>query len=69
MLGPPPRPEPLSEHEMTCVCCNCKRERTAAGEWHEHAPQPGERVTHGICPACIDELYPEIAPLIRADTE
>ena len=53
------------EHEMTCVCCNCKRERTGSDEWREHTPQPGERLTHGICPDCMYELYPEVAPLIR----
>jgi hypothetical protein len=51
--------------EMTCVCCHCKRERTDADEWREHAPRRGERLTHGICPACMYELYPDIAPLVR----
>lgn len=51
--------------EMACVCCNCKRERTGPDEWQEHIPQVGERVTHGICPACLYELYPDVAPLIR----
>jgi hypothetical protein len=50
---------------MTCVCCNCKRERTADAGWHEHTPRPGERLTHGICPECLEILYPDIAPLIR----
>jgi hypothetical protein len=53
------------EVELICVCCNCRRERTASDEWQEHHPVKGERLTHGICPACLDELYPEIAPLIR----
>jgi hypothetical protein len=51
--------------EMTCVCCNCQREKTNAGEWQEHTPRDGERLTHGICPACLYELYPDIAPRIR----
>ena len=46
--------------EMTCVCCNCRRAR-AADEWQEHTPRPGERLTHGICPDCIYQLYPDIA--------
>jgi hypothetical protein len=51
--------------EMTCVCCNCQREKTAANEWREHTPRAGERLTHGICPACLYQLYPDIAPLVR----
>jgi hypothetical protein len=51
--------------EIICVCCNCKRERTAGDEWREHTPQPGERLTHGICPACLYTLYPDIAPLVH----
>jgi uncharacterized protein YaiE (UPF0345 family) len=56
-------PEP---HEMTCVCCHCKRERTGPDEWRDHAPRPGERLTHGICPVCLYKLYPDIAPLVRS---
>ena len=55
----------LTPGEMTCVCCNCKREKTSNDEWREHTPRPGERLTHGICPVCLYELYPDIAPLIR----
>ena len=55
----------LTAEEMTRVCCNCKREQTASGEWREHIPVAGEYLTHGICPDCLYELYPEVAPLIR----
>lgn len=51
--------------EMTCVCCNCLREKVGTDEWQEHTPRDGERLSHGICPACLYELYPDIAPLIR----
>jgi hypothetical protein len=47
------------------VCCHCRRERTDGGEWREHAPHTSERLTHGICPDCLYELYPEIAPFVR----
>jgi hypothetical protein len=60
-----PREESRAEDEMTCVCCHCQRERTAADEWGAHRPRAGERLTHGICPACLYELYPDIAPLVR----
>jgi hypothetical protein len=49
---------------MTCICCNCQRERFAADDWREHSPLPGERLTHGICPDCVHELYPDIASLV-----
>jgi hypothetical protein len=61
-----PRGENQVAHEMICVCCNCKRVRIAPGEWREHTPHPGEQLTHGICPTCLFELYPEIAPLVRS---
>ena len=56
--------EPPVRREMTCVCCNCRRERTASDDWQEHTPRAGERLTHGICPPCIHELYPDIAHLV-----
>jgi hypothetical protein len=59
------RAERRTAHEMTCICCNCKRERVGSDEWREHVPHPGEQLTHGICPTCLYELYPDIAHLIR----
>ncbi len=50
---------------LICVCCNCRRVRTATDEWRDHHPVAGERLTHGICPSCLYELYPEIAPLVH----
>jgi hypothetical protein len=57
--------ERLTLAEMTCVCCHCQRERTAANEWRERTPRDGERLTHGICPKCLYDLYPDIAPFVR----
>lgn len=65
MLDTPLLKERLTSSELTCVCCNCHRERTGAGEWRDHTPRPGERLTHGICPMCLYDLYPDIAPLVR----
>lgn len=49
--------------ELLPVCCSCKRFRDDAGRWHnleqyltEHA-----KVTHGICPACMEQLYPGVS--------
>lgn len=64
-----PHMERRSPVEMTCVCCNCRRERTETNEWREHFPVAGERVTHGICPACVYELYPDIASLVLSRGE
>jgi hypothetical protein len=55
----------LTAAELTCVCCNCHRERTDKNEWREHHPVAGERLSHGICPRCLYELYPDIAPQIH----
>jgi hypothetical protein len=65
MFGTALLAEPRTTREMICVCCNCQRERTGSDEWREHTPQPGERLTHGICPVCLYQLYPDIAPLVR----
>ncbi|QJW92857.1 hypothetical protein FTUN_0354 [Frigoriglobus tundricola] len=56
--------EPKKKNDLTCVCCNCKRSRTSEFEWEQHIARPGERLTHGICPACIHLLYPDIASLV-----
>jgi hypothetical protein len=65
MVGTAMLTETRAQNEMTCVCCNCQRERTDGDEWCAHTARPGERVTHGICPDCLYELYPDIAPLVR----
>jgi hypothetical protein len=66
MFGTSPLIEPRKTREMICVCCNCQREKITSDEWRDRTPQPGERLTHGICPECLDTLYPDLAPLIRA---
>lgn len=46
------------------ICCNCKKIRDDSGYWKqleeyfdEHA---GIEFSHGICPKCTRELYPEL---------
>lgn len=58
------REDGLDVPELTCVCCNCSRERVAVGVWQDRTPMAGERLTHGICPLCIHALYPDIAQLV-----
>ena len=65
MVAPFVRDRMAEDTKMTCVCCHCRRERTAADEWRDRTPIAGERLTHGICPVCLYELYPDLAPLIR----
>jgi PAS domain S-box-containing protein len=45
------------------VCFGCHRIRDDAGYWQEVdtylAQTEGRRVTHGLCAACLERLYPE----------
>jgi PAS domain S-box-containing protein len=46
------------------ICANCKKIRTDRGEWQQVEVYVSERThaefTHGICPECVEEFYPEI---------
>lgn len=48
------------------MCCFCKRIRTDEGFWQEVASFISTRteamVTHGLCPGCLEEHYPEPGP-------
>jgi PAS domain S-box-containing protein len=43
------------------ICANCRRIRDAEGEWNAVesyiASRTGAEFTHGICPACAEQLY------------
>jgi hypothetical protein len=45
------------------VCAHCKRIRDEKGQWHEIESyicgQSEAEFTHGLCPECVNELYPE----------
>ncbi|MBL7649440.1 MAG: hypothetical protein JNK74_24960 [Candidatus Hydrogenedentes bacterium] len=45
------------------VCSNCKKIRDDAGAWHAMetyvSKHTGADFSHGICPDCVTELYPE----------
>ncbi len=47
------------------ICSGCKKIRDGDGAWHEVEAYVGARTdadfTHGICPGCIERLYPEFA--------
>jgi hypothetical protein len=44
------------------TCASCKRIRTADGEWEEIeryvAGHSSAEFSHGLCPACVEKLYP-----------
>lgn len=45
------------------ICSSCKRIRDSEGCWHELEAYIGSRsaaeFSHGICPTCMETLYPE----------
>jgi GAF domain-containing protein len=50
--------------EMIPICANCKSIRTEADEWRRVEnyirDHTGATFSHGICPDCQQELYPEL---------
>ncbi len=57
--------------EMLPICAFCRKVRDADGEWHSLEEYITQRTqadfTHGICPDCRIEHYPEVAPEHRKD--
>lgn len=47
------------------ICCSCKSVRDDGGYWQAveswFAGRSGASFTHGICPECVQKLYPELA--------
>jgi hypothetical protein len=45
------------------VCASCKRIRDEKGQWHEIESyicgKSEAEFTHGLCPECVNQLYPE----------
>ena len=52
------------------ICAHCKRIRDDGGQWQQVEKYISARsdagFTHGICPQCLAELYPEVTPAVRA---
>jgi hypothetical protein len=46
------------------ICASCKKVRTNQGFWHQEEvdfrDHPEAKFSHGICPDCIEKLYPQI---------
>lgn len=54
------------------ICASCKRIRDSKNNWHQieeyiHNKYSAE-FSHGICPACMKELYPDIYEKIQKNT-
>lgn len=58
------------DREMWPICAHCKKIRDEQGEWQPLEnylyDRLGVRFTHGICPACMAEHYPEPAIPLKA---
>ncbi|HYM36916.1 MAG TPA: hypothetical protein VES96_00780 [Nitrospiraceae bacterium] len=57
--------DPLdSVREFLPICTSCKKIRDEGGLWHHletyFSEQFAVRFTHGICPDCVRQLYPEV---------
>ncbi len=50
--------------ELLPICASCKKIRDGGGLWHHlesyFAEQFAVKFTHGICPDCTRQLYPEV---------
>lgn len=55
--------------DLLPMCASCKAVRDDDGAWHvleEYLLENANaRVSHGLCPSCVHELYPEVADAVR----
>ena len=58
---------------MLPICANCKKIRDDGGYWNQiesyFKSHADVEFSHGLCPDCVEELYPEIADEVRDDLE
>ena len=54
-----------SSDRVILVCANCKKVRNGAGDWKQRKTPinlcEDIIISHGLCPDCMRELYPEVA--------
>lgn len=59
--------------ELLPVCCNCKSVRDDQGYWQALdryiSSHTDTKISHGICPECMEKLYPDIAARRRMKAE
>lgn len=55
------------------ICAGCKKVRDDEGYWEQVETYIGAhsdiRFTHGLCPGCVETLYPDISKEILAETK
>lgn len=53
------------------ICAHCKRIRDDSGYWHQVeryiTDHSQASFTHGICPQCLQEIYPEVADKVQPE--
>ncbi len=53
------------------ICANCKRIRDDQGQWHQVeayiSTRSEAKFSHGICPQCLRELYPDVSGKILGE--
>jgi len=51
------------------ICCSCKKIRDDEGYWNEIEQYISDhsdlQLSHGICPECVGQLYPELYPELQ----
>ncbi|MBW8888708.1 MAG: hypothetical protein JF616_13205 [Fibrobacteres bacterium] len=54
--------------DIISICCGCGSIKNEAGAWARDLDYrrllPSNRLSHGICPACVERIYPELAGLL-----
>ena len=56
--------------DILSICCGCGSLRNDRGGWDRAADYrrtlPSNRLSHGICPSCMERLYPGMAEILAA---
>jgi hypothetical protein len=54
--------------DIISICCGCGSVRSAPGSWDRGADYrrtlPTNRLSHGICPPCLERLYPDMFEIL-----
>jgi hypothetical protein len=54
--------------DIISMCCGCGSIKNPAGAWDRDSDYrrllPSNRLSHGICPACVERIYPELAGVL-----
>jgi hypothetical protein len=71
---PPPgvqweyQPQGLPMADIISMCCGCGSIKNEAGAWDRDLDYrrllPSNRLSHGICPGCVERIYPELAEVL-----